>query len=427
VKTELKNVSQAVKEMVITIDKDAALQDYNEVLRQFKNYVVLPGFRKGKAPNNMIERNYGEHVVEKFYEDKLNVYYQQAIKDNDQHPISQGELTEVKWEKGTDLTATFMFEVMPEIKVENYQGLEVPFEEVVFNETMIDETIEDFRQKTATAESAETAEDGDIVTFQLKFIDENDTVTKEVFREIVLGDNLYAKSFNTKIKGAKVGDEIKTKLFTKTQASTDSDIDEDIKDREFLVVITEIKRTILPELNDDFAKDMEYDSLADLRAKIEVELKKKIEKDNIAQKEESIIAALVKANPFDVPPSMVKSFAEDMAKPYAKAYKMELEKIAAMYETLAEFKIKSHLILTELYKLKKIEVTDEDKEKQIAEYAAELNMEVDKYKEMYKKQIESEDFSYGIQEKKILELVEKESKFVPYPKEIKDNDQTKEN
>lgn len=420
-KVDVKDISQCVKELTITIEANEAIKDYNKTLAKFKNFVVIPGFRKGKAPLSMIERSYGDHVKEEYYNKKIRDYYKQALDENDLHPINQGEAQDFEWEKGKDLVMTFIFEVMPEIKVTKYKGLSVPFEAAKFKKSMVDETLEDFRHKTATEETPEIADLEDQMSVTIKFLDDDGNETKQIDRQFILGDNSYSKSFNTKLKGLKVGDSVKTTLFTKSEKSSDSEITEDLKNRVFLVEVKEIKRKILPELNDDFAKDLDSDSLTDLKKKIEEELKLKILKDNSEHKKQAISTALIKENPFDLPPSFVRSYAENMAKPYAEQYKIELDKIIPLYEATAEFALKNHYIMDELKKLEKIEITDEDKEAMIAEAAENLKMEVDKYKEMYKKQIESEEFRLSLEDKKLMDFLEKQSKFVPYPKEDADN------
>jgi trigger factor len=426
VKVEIEDVSQCVKELEITVDSAEALQEYNKVLRSFKNYVVIPGFRKGKAPLNMIERNYGENAKEEFFNQKLGEYYKQALDEKDISPISQGEPIKVEWEKGNDFVAVFKYEIMPQVKIEKYKGIEVAFEETTFKDEMIDATLNDYRNKMATEETPEISLEGDIVKAAVKFLDDEKNITKEVERTFEIGKNSYSKTFNTKVTGLKLGDEVTSKLFTKSQKSEDQDITSDLKDRDFMIEIKEIKRMILPELNDDFAKDLEYDSMKDLRVKVAEELKKKLETDNKEHRKTAILAKLIELNPFDVPPSMVKGYAENMAKPYAEQYKMELEKLVPMYTQMAEFNVKNHFMLEELKKLEKIEITDEDKEKIFTEAAANLNMEVDKYKEMYKKQLESEDFKYSAEERKIMEILESNVKFVPFPKEKKKKDKTEE-
>lgn len=416
-KTEINDISESTKELTITIDADEALKEYNKVLQKFKNYIVIPGFRKGKAPVAMIEKNYGEHSKEEFFNQKLGDYYKAAIDEKKLKPVNQGEATKVEWEKGKELVATFKYEVMPEIKIEKYKGLKIPYEETKFKKEMIDATIEDFRLRMANEVTPETSEEGDIIKATIKFLDDNGKVTKEIEREFTLGANSYSKPFNKKLTGVKVEYEVRTKLFTKTQDSSDNEISSNLKDRDFLVKVISIKRKELPELNDDFAKDLEYDSLTDLREKVSEELKTRLKKENAERKHNAIITKLIEENPFEVPPSMIKNYAENMAKPYVDAYKMELEKILPMYMGMAEYNLKSHFILDELKKIEKVEITAEDKEEIIKEAADNLKMELDKYKEMYKKQIMSDDFIYAAEEKKLLDLLEMKSKFVPYPKE----------
>ncbi len=418
-KISINDLPNCLKELILTIDNEEALQEYNKVMRQFKNYVVIPGFRKGKAPLNMVERVYGDHIKEEFYNQKLNEFYKTAIDEKEQKPITQGELKDVQWEKGKDLIATFSFEVMPEVKIENYKGLEVPFEEVKFQPEMIDDTLEDFQRKLAAEETAETAETGNFITVQVKFLDDEENVTKQVDRKFILGENSYSLEFNEKLLGTRVGDEFKTKLFAKDDDSTDEEITPEIKDREFLVEITGINRVVLPELNDDFAKDLECDTLQILKDKIKEDLLNRLNKENRETKENSIVNALIQANPFEMPRSIIQSQAAEMAKPYIEKYKYPPEQIIPIYETFAEHNLKRHLILAEIKKIEKIEITDEDKENAIKEAAENMKMEPEQYREMYKKQIESDDFKYTLEDRKLMELLENYSKFVPYHKEDK--------
>ena len=245
-KIEIKDISESIKELNITIDAEEALKEYNKVLQKFKNYVAMPGFRKGKAPVAMIERNYGEHAKEEFFNQKLGDYYKAAIDEKKIKPVNQGEAINVEWEKGKDLKATFKYEMMPDIKVEKYKGLKIPYEETKFKKDMIDATIEDFRLRMANEITPDTSEEGDIIKATIKFLDDNDVVTKEIEREFTLGTNSYSKPFNEKLTGVKAEDEVKTKLFTKSQDSSDNEISSDLKDRDFLVKVISIKRKELP-------------------------------------------------------------------------------------------------------------------------------------------------------------------------------------
>ncbi len=418
-KTSIKETNQCVRELTITIESENAIADYNKIVNQFKKYVAVPGFRKGKAPISMIEKSFGPQIKEEFYNQKLGEYYKEAIDAENIHPINQGEASDFDWEKGKDLVVTFKYEVMPEIKVNKYKALEIPFEPVKFKKDMVDATLDEYRNKMATETPVDVAEKGNIIEATFKFLDENNEVTKKVNRTFILDENQYSKSFNTKLSGLKVDDEVKTKLFTKSQKSDDSEIDSSIKDRDFLVKINTIKRKDIPEVNDDFAKDLEYDSLKELNSKVEEELKGKIDEDNKNNMKSAVLAQLIDENAFELPQSIVKQVAENMAKPYAEAYKMELEQMTQMYMGVAEFNLKGHYLIDEIKKIEEVKISDEEKEVIIKEAAENVKMDIDKYKKMYKKQIESSDFTYAAEEDKVIEIIKESSKFVALPKESK--------
>jgi len=162
-KTSIKEISQCVRELTITIESETALVDYKKIVNQFKNYVAIPGFRKGKAPVSMIEKSFGPQIKDEFYNQKLGDYYKEAIDAEEIHPINQGEASEFEWEKGEDLIVTFKYEIMPEIKVEKYKGLKIPFEPVKFKNEMVEATLDEYRDKMATEIPVDTAETGNII------------------------------------------------------------------------------------------------------------------------------------------------------------------------------------------------------------------------------------------------------------------------
>jgi trigger factor len=417
VKIEIKELSSTQSAMTITVDAETATKDYMAVLQNFRKLANIPGFRKGKAPMSMVENMYGDYAKEEFFNKKLNDYYRAALDEKDAHPVNAGEAQDFEWNKGEDMVVTFHYEVMPEIKVENFKGLEIPFEGREFEETMIDETLEHFRSQLATEEDAETVETGDVVSCTVAFLDDEDAVTKEVNRTIKIGDNVYSPKVDEALTGKTVGDVVKSVLFDSDATGTpeDDDMEDAITDRTFQLTITAIKRNTLPELNDDFAKDMEYDTLEDMKAKIAEQLKSELEQQNSSQRRDAIINALIEANPVELPASMVKSYAKSMAEPQAKQYKMKVEDIAPFFETMAEQNLKSYYMIDALLKQEEIEVTDEDITKTIQEAAANMKIEEEKYRELYKKQIESDDFTHAIQERKLLDMIAENGTFVALP------------
>ncbi|MBN1949502.1 MAG: trigger factor [Candidatus Cloacimonetes bacterium] len=425
-KSEIKEISQCEREIIITVDAEQASKDYYQILNKVKNHISLPGFRKGKAPLNLLEKNFGDYLKEEFFNKQIGNYYKTALEQSDLNPVSQGEATSIEWEKGKDLVACFRCEVMPEIKLHGYKELEIPFEPVEFKPEMIEATLEDFRKNMATETTADTpAREGDLLILEISLPGDDDKPARKIRREILLGENQYAAELNRKLTGASPDDQIISILFDSSASPPDREVDANFIDREFEITVKEVKRFILPELNDEFAADLEYESLSDLRSSVETELKAKIAKDNRSTLKENILQKLVEVNPFELPRSMVNRYAEDMALSYAKAYKTDVQKVMPLYQQIASFNLKSHYLLEEIKKLEKIEVTAEDREILISEAAENLKMDIEEYRKLYSKEIESADFNYTAEERKILKMIEESSKFVPYPRETDDKKKKK--
>ena len=417
-RTEVKNISQTDIELTITIEAEEALKDYREVFGKFKNQIVIPGFRKGKAPISMIEKTYGEYLKQDFYDKKLDSYFKKALEELELNPTNQPEASKMEWEKNKDLTAVFKFEVFPKRNISKYKDIEVPFEKQELNDRMIDDTITNIRNNMAAEVDADSpSKKEDIIHATIKFLDENKDITKEIERSFVLGANQYSEEFNINLTGLKAGDEVTTKLFTSEQQSDDDQIGDNIKDRDFIVKVNTIKRKILPVPDDEFAKDVDFESLDDMRDKIGKEIQTDLDNRNKQSLHHAIIYKIIELNPFEIPKSIIHKHAEDLVRDQVRGDQSKLAEFAEIYHSIAEMDLKKYFILHEIRKLEKIEISEEDKEAVIVEAASHLKIDVDKYKEMFKKQIESEDFVSSIEERKIYEILEQNSKIVPFPKE----------
>ncbi len=411
---EIKEISQCVREMKLVITADEALKDYNSILNSFKKYASIPGFRKGKAPSAMIERNYGPSVKEEYFNQKLDGYYKSALKEKNLKPVNQAEAISVDWDKGKDFIAVFKFETMPEIKIENYKNLEIPYEKTLFKKEMINATLEDFRYKMGSEEVIEgPVEKND--NLKLTITIPSGTENKTISRELIQGKNQYSQSFNKKLVGLNSGEIIKSKLFTNSQEIDDKDIDANLRDQEFEIKVEEIRRIKLPELDDDFAKDIEFESMEKLKDKIQSDIEIKIDRENKDRLKTAIISKIIEVNPFDIPASIIRQYAENMAKSSAETYKMDIDKLVPIYLQIAEYNLKTHYVIEDLIKKEEIKISETEKEELIKEAAQNMDIDLAKYKKLYKKQIESDDFDFAASEKKLIEFLEKNSKFVPYP------------
>ena len=410
-KTEMKVMESGWRELTVTIPAEDAAKDYRKVVNQYKNKVSIPGFRKGKAPLKMVEQLYADNFKEEFILKQPEEYYKKALDEADLHPINEAEIVDVKWEVGTEFIGVYKFQIMPAIEVTKYEGLEVTYKDIEYTDEMLDKALADMQGKFATEENVETITSGCQVVAGFIQVDDKVESPMTFEREFVIGENSYSDEMNSKLNGLKIGESIKTRIF---DAKADTEDDEYQKYREIMFEITvqSIKQDILPELNDEFGKDAGFENLDDLKSSIIEDYKIKIEEQNTKNKNQALEIALMEANPVEIPEVMVKNYADQLAEDAAKQYGVEKEKLLSTFLPIAEMNMKVYYLRNQVTKLLKLEITEEDKEEMIKKAATNLQMDVEKYKELYAKEITSEDFDYSVREQKTIDYLLEKAVFV---------------
>ncbi len=409
----IKDVDQCVKELTITIPSEQAMKDYRSVLQQFKNYVVVPGFRKGKAPLSMVDNLFFDQARESYLKEKVYDYYETAIKENDIKPMYQGVPTNIEWDKGKDLIMVFRYEIEPQVTISKYTELEVPFNETEFNEEMIDDAIDNIRKNMGKEENIEgPVEEGDNLHITLESKD-NDTELDPSLKEInvvKLGDNSYGEKFNRDLIGHNRNDVVKTILI------------KDDKEYNVRVIINTIVRTVYPKIDEEFARNADFESLKQMRQDVEKNLRKQVETTNQREKQNSLLLKLIESNPFDIPPSSVISYSHKLAEPYARLLNKKPEDLAEYYTQTAYFEIKSYYIVTELMKIIPLEITEMDEKNTIKELADELNLSVEEYLQKNPDVTKREEFVNRIKEKKLFDYLMENNKFIKKEDKIDEQD-----
>jgi len=426
-KPKIEAVSETRRKMSFSIPNDVAQKDYDTTLKSFRQYVSLSGFRKGKAPLKMIERMYKDQIKQGFFEDAVPKYYKMALTELDKmgiHPINQGALEDSDWEPGKDMKLSFTFEVNPEIELKEYKNLSIEFEPEKVTKAMIDGELSRLQESYATISEKEgPAEKGDVINYTvLKFGGKD--VTKKEESSYKIGQETYGKSFDKALISAQKDDEITATVELGPQDEKDKS-----EKKEMLLKINEVKKVDLPELNDDFAKEIgEFDSLKVLKDEIKKGLNEQISQRNRDQVKSLILQKIIETNPFEVPESFVDNYAEEMMKKYTQQQKnFDTEALAQMkniYKSYAEKEIRVYYVMNKLKELEKVDVTDEEIENEIKQSAEKMGMDLDKYKELYKKQINKEEIKENLISDKIMNEIERTVKF---KKQSKEKTEKKEN
>lgn len=385
VKLEKKEKSQVVLEF--TMPKEDFSKAVDKAFAKNAKYFKAPGFRNGKVPRAVVEKMYGEGVLyETVIEDVVDVEYAKAVKDNNLDVVSKPELDVKQIGKDKDLIYTVTVCVKPEIILEQYKGLEIKKVDTKVSKKDVDAALEEARNKNARIVSVEdrNLENGDISTINFKgFVDGTPFEGGEAEGfELTIGSGQFIPGFEEQLIGMKIGEtrDIKVKFPKEYHAENLAD-----KDATFTVDLISIKTKILPELDDEFAKDVsEFDTLEEYKKDLKQKVAAHKEEHAKAERETLAIDKLIEKVDVEIPQGMIDSQVDQTLEQFSAnlSYQgLTIEKYCEYVGTsLEEFKktmepnaikdIKFKLALEYIAKEEKIEVKDDEIDKKIDELVA---------------------------------------------------------
>ncbi len=377
----VKNVEKQEKNMVkMTIEISAEEFDaaVEKVYRKNKKQLAIPGFRKGKAPRNLVEKMYG---AELFYEEAINDLYPQALDyaiEAEDISIAGYPKMDVVSSGAEGLVLTAEVAKKPEITVENYKGVVAPYEDVEITQHDLDLALTPYvsRAKT-TAEAGRPVEYNDTVTIDFAGYKDGEVFeggTGENF-DLVVGSGTFIPGFEEEMMGMSVGEE---KTFDITFPENYGQANLAGQEVQFKVKVKSVKCVMVPELDDEFAKDVsEYESLDELMAHLREECIQDKETNAQREFERAVMDQLIKDTEIEIPDTMIEYERDRLLENYSAQLKnngVTLEQyLNVTGGTMDQFKesmeeealrvIKNELILEAVMRQEAVEVTDEDIDK----------------------------------------------------------------
>lgn len=385
----------------ITIETGAEELDkaIESAYQKQKSKISIPGFRKGKVPRQIIEKMYGKEV---FYEDAANALipdaYEKALDECEEDIVSSPKIEVTQIEAGKPFIFTATVALKPEVKLGKYKGVKVEKIDTEVTEEEVNEAIEKERENNARNITVEDrpVKDGDMTVIDFEgFVDgvafeggkgENYPLT--------IGSGAFIPGFEEQLIGKEIGKE------TEVNVTFPEDYHaEDLKGKAavFKCTVKEIKEKELPEVDDEFASEVsEFDTLAEYKEDLKKNLEEKKAKDAKDAKEEAAIEAVVEASEMEIPEAMLETQQRQMVDEFAQRITMQgismeqyLQLTGTNYQQMveqvkpqAEKRIKSRLVLEAVAAAEKLEVTDEEYNKEIEMMAEVYQTEADKVKEM---------------------------------------------
>lgn len=385
-KTENKN---EVK-LSFTVEAEKFEEAMKKVYAKTAKYFNIPGFRKGKAPMQLVERQYGSEI---FYEDAFNELapdvYDTAIKENNIEAVSKPDIDITQMEKGKELIFTAVVQTKPEVKVGKYKGIEIKKIEYNVSDEDVNHELGHMQERNSRLVSIDDrpVEKGD--TTVIDFEGSVDGVPfeggKAEGHELEIGSNTFIPGFEDQIIGMKIDEErdINVKF-------PEDYFSEELKGKDavFKIKLHEIKKKELPELDDEFAKDVsEFDTLDELKKSIREKIETENKNKEKYETEEEAIKTVCDNTELDIPSGMIEMEIDNMVKDVEGrlSYQgLKLEQYLQMigkteaemrkeFEEQATRSVKSRLVLEAIVDAEKLEASEEDVAEKLKEMAKQYN------------------------------------------------------
>ena len=362
-----------------------------------KNRFAIPGFRKGKAPQAMIEKMYGEGV---FYEDAadeaINASYAEAMKESGLEIVSRPEVTIEKIGKDEPFVYSALVAVKPEVTLGQYKDVEVEKADASVSAEDVEAELKKVQEQNARLLTVEDrgVEDGDQTVIDFEgFVDgKGFEGGKAEDYPLTIGSHSFIDTFEEQLIGKKIGEECEVNVTFPTEYHAAELAG---KPATFKVTVKEIKVKELPELNDEFASEVsEFDTLDEYKKDVEKKLAEKKEIEANSKNEDAVVAKVVENASMEIPEKMIDAQAENMVQDmarrmqsqglsldmYLKYTGMTVEQMKEQARPDAEKRIRTRLVLEAVAKAENIQISDEKVDEEVAKMAEAYKMEVEKLK-----------------------------------------------
>ncbi len=421
-----------------TVSPEEFEKAVNKAYLKVKNSINVQGFRKGKAPKHIIEKKYGKGI---FYDDAMDLAiqeeYPKAVKELELDVIDSPKVDVVKFEEGEEIILNADVEVMPEVELPEYKGVEVERTEINVTDEDVEKELKAIQEKNAriVEVSDRAVQNGDFLT-----IDYAGFVGEEQFeggtaenQSLEIGSNTFIPGFEEQLIGKNKGEEVKVNVTFPEEYHS-----EELKgmDAVFNVTIHEIKSKELPEMDDEFAKDVsEFDTLDELKADTKKNLEQRAADSAKVANDNNVITKIVNEAKIDIPEVLIKREIDFLGRNYEQQFRQQgfvgkeydtiIENFVNQYKegarSQAEFNVKAELVLEAIIKKEGIKASEEDIAKEIDEVAKSYNVEEERL-EAFKESLLQSSRSYveeNLQKRKAIEMLVNSAVFVE-PKEEAD-------
>lgn len=420
---EVNHITACKKSLNIEVPVEVVDAAFAEVTQKYAKGIRLPGFRPGKVPPNIIKQRFAKEIKAEIVHDFVEKYTKEAIQSTGLNPISQPVVDPPELESGKPFKFSATFEIWPEITVNDY--LEMPIsvkKEFEITDEEIQGVLRHYQAAAATVVPVEdrVVKDGDLVTLDLRgvYMENSKERTFEETGTIEVGGERVHPGLSENVRGLKVGEEKELTI----------DYPADYRDRRVAgksirhtLKVVEVKETVLPEINDEFAKDVSsFENLEQFRADIKKELQEQARKDAEEEAKGELLKRLAEQNPIEVPEVLISAqlkailgearqvVKQQMAR--AEQEKFDWNKFAEAQRPRAVQEVQHILILDYICKREGLEVLPAEVDMELGRTAKALGMSMEALRARYEKEGRLEELMDKLKYKKALDFIYQHAK-----------------
>ena len=421
----VENLSDLTRKLTITIPKETVGPALEKAYAKINKEVKLKGFRRGKIPQTVLVKNFGEQVQAEVGEKLVQDTYFDAVEKEKLEPVVHPEITEHKFPEDGSFVYVAMVDIKPVFDLKEYKGMEIEKASVTVTDEEIDNELNLLQRHQAALQTADeghalVVDDVAVVDFQGFH---NGKAMKEVHNDnfsVDIGMHRLGKEFEEKLIGLKKGDK------TLYEITFPGDYPNPMlagKNVEFKVDIKDVKVRVKPELDDEFAKDIkpELNTLEELKQDIRDRLQKAKDDAQQGDLDDKIMTKLIDLNPFEVPQRLVNYEIQEMLKQTEENLKrsglsfesagINLDELVEKNREVAVKRVKGDFLLKKIAEVEEIKIADEDIQRGYQRIADQYRMTLDEVKKYFKRREEILPFMNELHNEKVLNFLRDQSKY----------------
>ena len=371
-KVDIEKPAEWSRRLSITVPAENVEKERRVVAAQVAKRVRMPGFRKGKVPSSVVQKQYGQDIEAQTVERVINNAYREALRQEGLNPISKASVEDVHYHDGQELHFKVEFEVRPEVALDRLGGFTVKRPTARVTDEEVDRVIQRLREENAAwtpLESGRPAE-GDRVKVSIEPLSGEGAGTPAREYDVVLGGGEILEEIDQSIRTLELGQEGEFTVKLGGREGTDPE------DHTIRVKLLSGERPELPAADDDFAKRLgEFDTLETLRSRIRDDLSAESERDADREVRRQLVGEILEANPFEAPPSLVDQYLDGLLNAPEDADPGEVASAKQQARPAAEYAVRRMLLIERVAELEKLHATEQDVDARVQEIAASNQME----------------------------------------------------